>query len=295
MDWDQFCSVVDSSDCIEHVELQGEGEPLMHPRFFDMISYIHSKHPLAKISFITNGSLFTQENIDAILDSAINKIFVSIESADESEFQKIRGGKLARVKRGISALVAAKKSSSKPAPIIGFAITVLKSTVVQIPAISALYHRLGLDGGLTIQPLQRMDCYTRYYQDDMLSERLESQHLQSLRQLIASDRQTREILATRLPRTGFYRDLQHSVAKPGVTCAWLENGLFISANGTACSCCFIKDANRDGFEKMNTENIAEIKRRRLSLLSTLRSGVLPGQCKDCPTAITMLQSKAERH
>ncbi len=40
-----------------HVELQGEGEPMLHPRFFEMAAMIRRMHPVAKISLITNGSL----------------------------------------------------------------------------------------------------------------------------------------------------------------------------------------------------------------------------------------------
>ena len=67
----------------------------MHPRFFEMVSIARTRG--ARVSFITNGSYFTAERIDLILAGGIEKISVSLESADAATFRAIRGGKLEKV------------------------------------------------------------------------------------------------------------------------------------------------------------------------------------------------------
>ncbi len=291
MDFGDFQAIVDAIDHIVHIELQGEGEPLLHPRFFEMIRYTREKHPAVSVSLITNGSLFTDHNIQQILQNDISRIFVSIESANDEQFQQIRGGKLDRVKRGIKTLVETKNKISGGTPLIGFAVTMLKSTVPQINSIGALYHQLDMDGGLMIQPLQKMECYTQFYTPDIFAEIPTTQDKQAFRQLIVNDHHLQEIFSSPISRKGFYQALRSSVVDPSRTCAWLENGLYVSADGTACSCCFVKDARKDGFDKLNSKTIPGIMESRFNMLARLKSGQLPRQCLKCEMAHTVLRSR----
>ena len=168
MSLDTFQTILDNVDHLEHVELQGEGEPLMIPHFFDMVALLRNKFPNVQISMITNGSLFTKENIEKLLVHGVNKVMVSMESADPQMFRMIRGGKFERVERGVEALIEARDSAGSPLPEIGISITVLKKTVNQMGAIGEFYRRLGFNGGITLQLLQAMECYTQYYDDEML-------------------------------------------------------------------------------------------------------------------------------
>ena len=83
-----FEDVLARNPLVEHIELQGEGEPLMHPRIFDMIALAKSRD--IRVSMITNGSHFTAANIERILDGGIHSINVSIESPDPEAFRAIR-------------------------------------------------------------------------------------------------------------------------------------------------------------------------------------------------------------
>ncbi|OUS23980.1 hypothetical protein A9Q99_25845 [Gammaproteobacteria bacterium 45_16_T64] len=281
MSLETFQTIIDNVDHLEHVELQGEGEPLMNPHFFDMVTLLRKKFPDVLISMITNGSLFTDEHIEQLLSHGINKVMVSMESADPVMFRMIRGGKLSRVERGLAALVKTRDASRKQLPEIGLSITVLKKTVDQLDAISGFYRRLGLDGGVTLQLLNGMNCYTQYYDDEMLAQIPNKSDVARFNQL-ANTPAMQSNLSKAGSVPGFY---QHLYAQPSAkpTCPWLENGLYVAANGTACSCCMIKDSN-DGFEIFNKENVSEISRQRSAVLATLYSGNIPKACSECGTA-----------
>ena len=176
---------------LRHVELQGEGEPMLHPQFFEMAEMIRPLHPRAKISLITNGSLLNAENVERMLEVGFHKVMVSIESPGAEAFAEIRGGKLSKVVEGIRLLMEARtcaphapseehhdagrdeytngrrQDAVVTGPAVGFAITVLRRTVHELPRLLDLYEELGLDGGITLQPLQTMAVYTQHYGPEM--------------------------------------------------------------------------------------------------------------------------------
>ncbi len=59
--------------------LTGWGEPLLHPNFFEMVDFVSSINPDAKIRFTTNGSLLNKEVRKKILNSNIEQVSLSID------------------------------------------------------------------------------------------------------------------------------------------------------------------------------------------------------------------------
>ena len=64
---DTFRHTLDLLPDLERLEIHGEGEPLMHPDFFEMARLARERG--IRLSTITNGSLFSAERIDRILES----------------------------------------------------------------------------------------------------------------------------------------------------------------------------------------------------------------------------------
>ena len=143
----------------------------LHPQFFEMIALARAKFPKLQVSLISNGSLFTAANIDGLLAHRVTRIFVSMESADDATFQRVRGGKLDRVRRGIRDLLAERNARGMDIPVVGLAVTVLKTTVHESTRrISDFYRELQLDGGITVQRLQAMPQYSRLYPEEVRRE-----------------------------------------------------------------------------------------------------------------------------
>lgn len=282
-----FRNFVDTVNHIKHMELQGEGEPLLHPQFFEMIVYARKRFPSLAISFITNGSLFTEKNIENILSANIHTILISIESADEAEFQHIRGGKLSRVVRGIKELIERKRELNSELK-VGFAITVLKQTVRQISAIGELYNELNMDGGISIQPLQSMESYAQFYSQQMTQSIPSRDDTVAIKQLIATDSALKYAINTYQYNKSFFSELFSQSNQKNDTCPWLENGLYISAEGIATSCCFTKNIKEDGYASIEN-NLEKILKLRAFLSERFKEKKPPRQCKGCGIARNILR------
>jgi radical SAM protein with 4Fe4S-binding SPASM domain len=91
MDYDLFKNVVDRLNGVKSVILCGWGEPLCHPRIIDMIRYVKARG--LKASLTSNGSLLDEDMQEALINSGIDSISVSIdciEAAEDSATHAIR-------------------------------------------------------------------------------------------------------------------------------------------------------------------------------------------------------------
>lgn len=273
---------------LEHVELQGEGEPLMHPRFFAMAEALRARG--VAVSVITNGSFLSDENNRRLVALSLSAIRVSLESAAPDEFRRIRGGKLEKVVRGLRHLVAVRDEHRRahpgaPVPAIGFAVTLLKSTIDDFDRVLELYRELGLDDGITLQPLQKMDAYASIYPEEIRGETIDAE-------TFAAFVRTLQPGSPRAlpPKSGrdFYSSMRAAdAARPGPSCLWLENGgAMMNMDGQVTACCMIKDESfalgRLGDAAPPEAIEARVARGRDGMRAELEAGSCPAACVGCP-------------
>lgn len=73
------------------VKLNWMGEPLMHPRIADMISYAKQKG-IEDVMLNTNAVLLTEKMSEEIIAAGLDKIFFSFDSPIKENYEKIRIG-----------------------------------------------------------------------------------------------------------------------------------------------------------------------------------------------------------
>ena len=66
---------------------QGDGEPLLHDRFFDMVEYGRNKG--IEVSFFTNGLLLNKDAAKKAVDYGVSEIFCSLPAGRADTFAKI--------------------------------------------------------------------------------------------------------------------------------------------------------------------------------------------------------------
>jgi radical SAM protein with 4Fe4S-binding SPASM domain len=231
--------------------------------------------------------------ISHVLRTQIDNLMISLESANEQIFQAIRGGKLDRVKRGVKKLMQRKRDTASAAPTVGLAVTLLHSTCEHLEDVADLYDELDLDGGILLQPLQTMRTYREFYDAATAREILSPAKVQAANRLIASSADLRLKLGLYQKQTNFYAELYRSA--PPHSCPWLENGLYVSADGALVSCCFIKDSKQYALGSAG-DHWDMIATHRETLSRQLKNGLIPPQCTHCSIAQKMhTLAKPETH
>jgi MoaA/NifB/PqqE/SkfB family radical SAM enzyme len=286
IDYDLFLRTLERLPELTHLDLQGEGEPLMHPRFFDMLEA--TKRRGIHTYFITNGSLFSSSAIEKILQANVRHIAVSIESPEPKEFQRIRGGKLQKVLRGIRQLLTARRELGLEGPAVGFAVMVMRSTISSFERILELYEELGMDGGVSVQTLQRMSQYTRHYPHELHRELLDESEDTAIKSRAWEAIAARQISPKAI---GFHSQLFRGWKPASKTCPWLAQGLYVGRDGTAVACCMMKDPERHNLGGMDEAAESSVLGRRSDLAIELAEGRTPDVCTGC--AIVELISRVE--
>ena len=91
MMYDDFKTFIDAQYGLCEVKLQGMGEPLLHPNFIDMISYLSSRSIWVRTTI--NGSLLhINNNAEKLLNSGVGEVQVSFDGANAEVFESIRIG-----------------------------------------------------------------------------------------------------------------------------------------------------------------------------------------------------------
>ncbi len=95
MDFGLYCKIIDSleefSDPVRVVRLYKEGEPLINPRFADMVRYAKASPRVLRTDTTTNASLLTPERSLEIIDAGLDRINISVEGVNAAQYQDFSG------------------------------------------------------------------------------------------------------------------------------------------------------------------------------------------------------------
>jgi len=164
--FDDYIAVLDNFPSLKMVALVGEGEPLMHKRFFDMVRV--AKERGVRVSTISNGSAFSQSVIKKICESGLDYVSISIDSIDPATFAQSRvDGDLNKVWAGIERLAKYRDANGFKYPAIGLKGTLFTHTRDEMPLIMAEAKRRGVDVVESFQPLNPKKSYVDFYPTEM--------------------------------------------------------------------------------------------------------------------------------
>jgi len=89
MDFELFKAIVDEmAPHVRATTLHIWGEPLLHPRIFDMIRYCHQKGLRNEIS--TNATLLDEERSRLLLEAGLDALYIGMDGATEETYERIR-------------------------------------------------------------------------------------------------------------------------------------------------------------------------------------------------------------
>ncbi|MCA9872088.1 MAG: radical SAM protein, partial [Anaerolineales bacterium] len=86
MPFETFTSLVDQFTTLTDLHLQGLGEPMMHPRFFDMVAYAVAKG--IRVTTNTNFSLLNARRAEACVTSGLAELHISLDGATAATYER---------------------------------------------------------------------------------------------------------------------------------------------------------------------------------------------------------------
>jgi MoaA/NifB/PqqE/SkfB family radical SAM enzyme len=262
MKFDTFRALLDQFEGVNELHLQGLGEPLLHPRFFDMASLATARG--IKVSTNTNMTVMTEEQAQRCIGSGLDTLHVSIDAAASATYETIRvGARLPLVLRNLRRVVAARASRGSALPRITLVAVLMRSTLDGLPALVRLAAGLGVDG-MAVQQLchdfgedslpPRYWPMRSFIDGEMLGE-ADRAHAEAVFAHARAEAD-RAGLALRLPRLV---PRPHGQGVPGhVRCDWPWRGAYISYDGKAMPCCMVATPDRMQLGDMTAQGVVAV-------------------------------------
>ena len=121
-----------------------QGEPYLHPLFFQMVEYARKKRIYTATS--TNAQFLTGQFAKKTVESGLDRIIISLDGLDQETYEKYRvGGSFEKVIEGVRNLVKWKKELRSATPFIILQFIVFRTNEHQVPAMRKLAKELGVD------------------------------------------------------------------------------------------------------------------------------------------------------
>lgn len=136
---DKFKTVVAQFPFTQKLAIQGVGEPLMNPEFFDMVAHAKSKN--IYVYFNTNACLLDEAKLDKLLAARPDEVRVSVDGATKETYERYRrGGDFDEVIANLTRF-----AGRAPAGIsIAVWFLAMKENIQEMPLMPALAARAGV-------------------------------------------------------------------------------------------------------------------------------------------------------
>jgi len=121
------------------------GEPFLNPRAYDMIRY--ARRAGIKVVSSTNGHVFADgDQAREVVESGLDVLVFSVDGISQETYQHFRRkGRLDTVLEGVRRVVAEKRRSRSPTPIVNLRFIVMQHCEHEVPLLREFAQRLGVD------------------------------------------------------------------------------------------------------------------------------------------------------
>lgn len=140
---DEFKKIINQLTALSEVNLTGYGEPLLNDNIFEMIKY--AKKQDKYVYFSTNCTLLDKNKTRQILESGLDAIIFSIDSAIPNEYNKIRLGANYDISIGNVKYFMEQRNNLQSAIKVEIYSVVLFSKLNDVPWLIDLANNLGIE------------------------------------------------------------------------------------------------------------------------------------------------------
>jgi len=258
MPFDDFKRLVLEFGEIEELQLQGLGEPTMHPRFFDMVAWASARG--IRVSTNSNLTLWSERRAQQCVESGLACLHVSLDAATPALYESIRvNARFSKVIRNLRRVIAARAAANAPMD-IRLVCVLMRQNLHELPALVRLAHAEGVD-----------DIFVQYLCHDFEETSLPDGY-KPMRDFIHDqtlDRVPHDVVA------GAFAAARRAADETGVTlrlpaldgrtralqrprCDWPWRGAYVSYRGDAMPCCMVGTPDRVNFGNMLERGVLDV-------------------------------------
>jgi MoaA/NifB/PqqE/SkfB family radical SAM enzyme len=291
MPLDRFRELLDQMPGLQELHLQGLGEPMLHPHFFDMVAIAAQRG--IRVSANSNLTLLTPERASRCVASGLAALSVSLDGASAAVYEAIRRkASFAKVIRNLGRLVDARDAAASSLEVRAVMV-LMRANLDELPALVRLLH------GHRVPEL-----HVQRLANDLKQPDLDPAYIP-----IRSYVQEAELTADDLPHAQAVFDETRAMAarlgirvelprlegraprvRGGTRCRWPWDQLYITAAGNMLPCCMVASADRASFGQVFAEPDGQaaglLQRWHGEAAQSFRAGLVepsepPTVCRSC--------------
>jgi MoaA/NifB/PqqE/SkfB family radical SAM enzyme len=288
MSWELFTTIVDQVPNVKRAVLHGVGEPMLVKNLPQMVRYLKDRGIYTL--FNTNGTLLTERNGRAMIDSGLDEMRVSLDASNPTSYLAVRGKNyFARILHNVRRFRELQERESQALPRVSAWLTGLKETIAELPD----FVRVAADIGVKEVYLQRLV----FFEDDAIGLARPDQALyESLdreeRSLLAAAEELATSLGITFSASGAASEPGMSLKRDGDSSPWSLcrrpwSVMYFTANGRALPCCIAPFSQR-GYENYTLGDATQSSLRDIwngdayvDFRSALLSDEPPKACASC--------------
>ena len=256
--FDHFTRLVEGFGDIDELQLQGLGEPTMHPRFFDMVAWASARG--IRVSTNTNLTLWSERRARQCIESGLATLHVSLDAATPALYERIRrGAHFAKVLRNLRRVVAARYAARSKLE-LRIVTVLMKQNLDELPAIVRLAHEEGI-ADVFVQYLchdfeeRSLPVEYRPMREFIREQALDALPRERLETAFAAARDAAAQAAVNLRLPPLTRGLE---ARTPPRCEWPWRGAYVSYRGDAMPCCMVGTPDRVNFGNMLDDGVSNV-------------------------------------
>ncbi|MBV9354392.1 MAG: SPASM domain-containing protein [Chloroflexi bacterium] len=262
MAWGTFTRILDQLPELRELHLQGLGEPMMHPCFFDMVEYAAARG--VTVSTNSNLTLLSSARARRCVASGLEWLHVSIDARSPELYAAIRRrSRLDRVLTNLRGLLQARRELGTNRPHLRMVSVVMRQNLAELPDLVELAAEYGFDA-LFVQHL----CHdfgedslpTRYrpMREFVDRQTLLNEDLDRIERYFEAARQRARVVGVelRLPRARPRPTASDATGRQ--RCSWPWTGGYVSYQGRAMPCCMIATPDRLTLGDVGSASFAEV-------------------------------------
>ena len=134
MDFSLFKKIIDeaSSHKIPSVNLNGLGEPMLHPDLMKMIKYCKDKG-IPEVQFHTNATIMNEKLATSLIEAGLDNIIFSLDSPDKETYEAMRiKASFDSVQKNVHTFLDVKNSLNKIKPFVRVTMVLTDKTTKQV-------------------------------------------------------------------------------------------------------------------------------------------------------------------